>query len=79
MRPVSLAVSAGRTLALSATDSCRDRLAAFYHWPDRQSLDPAVAIAGRHRVNMKAIRAWSARKGAQDLLEEFRRAVRARR
>ena len=79
IRPVRLAGPAGRTLALSATDSCRDRLAAFYHWSDRQSLDAAVAIARRHRVNMRAIEAWSAREGAQDQFGEFRRAVRARR
>ena len=79
IRPVRLAVPRGHTLALSATDACRDRLAAFYHWSDRQSLEAAVAIARRHRVNMRLIAAWSAREGAGDRFEEFRRAVRARR
>lgn len=77
IRPVRLAVPRGRTLALSATDACRDRLAAFYHWSDRQSLKAAVAIARRHRVNMRRIAAWSAREGATDQFEEFRRAIRA--
>ena len=44
--PVTRSTAAGRALVLSATDSCRDRLAAFYHWNDRQSLDVAVSIAG---------------------------------
>jgi hypothetical protein len=51
---------------LSATDSCRDRLAAFYHWNDRQSLDAAVQIALRNRIDMKKIRTWSAREGESE-------------
>jgi hypothetical protein len=38
IRPVEIRRSGLRALALSATDCCRDRLAAFYHWNDRQSL-----------------------------------------
>ncbi|MDQ5857219.1 MAG: hypothetical protein M3542_02925 [Acidobacteriota bacterium] len=59
--------------ALSATDSCRDRLAAFYHWADRQSLGAAVEIALRHRLDMKKIRAWSAREGASEGFTRFLR------
>ncbi len=58
---------------LSATDSCRDRLAAFYHWNDRQSLSTAVLIALKNRVEMNRIRAWSAREGASERFSEFRR------
>lgn len=73
--PVELKIARGRILALSATDACRDRLAAFYHWSDRQSLDAAVAIRRRQRVNMAAIRRWSAREGHLDKFEEFRQAT----
>jgi hypothetical protein len=61
-----------RTLALSPTDSCRDRLAAFYHWGDRQSLDVEVAIATLNRINLAVIRRWSGGERAADLFEEFR-------
>lgn len=71
LRPVERAQGRARTLALSATDSCRDRLAAYYHWADRQSLQVAVAIAMRNRINLTAIRRWSAREGAASLFEEF--------
>ncbi len=71
VRPVALRVGRGRTLALTATDACRDRLAAFYHWSDRQSLAAAVAIARRHRVNMSRIRRWSHHEGAGDKYQEF--------
>lgn len=60
-----------RALVLSPTDSCRDRLAAFYHWNDRQSLEVAVAIARRNRVNMAAIRRWSIAEGAARGFDEF--------
>lgn len=71
IRPVEHPHGRARTLALSATDSCRDRLAAFYHWGDRQSLQVAVAIARRNRIDLAAIRRWSAREGAEGLFEEF--------
>ncbi len=64
---------------LSPTDSCRDRLAAFFHWNDRQSLTAAVQIAMRNRVVMERIRRWSDREGALDKFEEFRAAIRAAR
>lgn len=75
VKPVVLKVARGRTLALSATDACRDRLAAFYHWSDRQSLKSAVEIAKRHRVNMALIRRWSEREGHIDKFEEFQDAL----
>lgn len=62
-----------RIRALSATDSCRDRLAAFYHWGDRQSLDAAVQIALRNKVEIKAIQAWSVRERSLERFREFER------
>ena len=78
IRPVELKIGRGRALALSPTDACRDRLAAFYHWSDRQSLRSAVEIARRHRVKMAAIKRWSDREGASERFEEFRVALRER-
>ena len=79
IRPARLRVGGAVIAALSPTDSCRDRLAAFYHWSDRQSLRSAVEIALRERVNMMAIRRWSEREGAPDRFEEFRNEVARRR
>jgi hypothetical protein len=74
--PVEIKVARGKVLALSATDACRDRLAAFYYWADRQSLHVAVEIARRRRVNLAAIERWSAREGQQDRFADFRRELR---
>jgi len=85
IEPVEV-VSRGRRLRmLSSTDSCRDRLAGFYHWNDRQVLEVAVRIAARKRVDMEKIRAWSKRENALprfhvflEELERFRRRSRRR-
>jgi hypothetical protein len=65
-------------LALSPTDSCRDRLAAFYHWNDRQSLETAVAIARRRKIDLETIKDWSRKEGALPRFEEFRSLLKAR-
>ena len=62
---------AGQTQALTATDSCRDRLAAFYHWEDRQSLEVAIQIALRKPVDLEAVRKWSHREEADEKFREF--------
>ncbi|HEV8198446.1 MAG TPA: hypothetical protein VGS03_00330 [Candidatus Polarisedimenticolia bacterium] len=59
IEPVLIRIRGAGVPALSATDACRDRLAAFYHWGDRGSLKAAVAIARRNRVDLKVIRVWS--------------------
>lgn len=77
LRPVVRARRAARTLSLSATDSCRDRLAAFYHWGDRQALAVAVRIALLHPVQLRMIREWSIGEGAAAGWAEFRAALRS--
>jgi hypothetical protein len=83
IRPVLRSRRAAKTLALSATDACRDRLAAFYFWNDLQSLAAAVAIAVRNRVAFAKVRAWSRSEGHPDgyavFLAELRRRRAARR
>jgi hypothetical protein len=69
--PVERRSRHGRFLTLSATDSCRDRLAAFYHWNDRQSLEVAVGIALRNRVRVSTIERWSVQEGFAVRFAEF--------
>ena len=71
IRPVERKTAYGRTLILSATDSCRDRLAAFYHWGDRQSLRVAVRIAAANKVSLAKIRRWSIDEGAREAFNQF--------
>ncbi|MEZ5314062.1 MAG: hypothetical protein R2862_10650 [Thermoanaerobaculia bacterium] len=78
IQPVPLRSSNRTTLALSPTDSCRDRLAAFFHWSDRQSLAVAVEIAHRNEVDLARIRRWSESEGHPARLEEFERELERR-
>ena len=71
VEPVEMRVGTVSVLALSATDSCRDRLAAFYHWNDLQSLRVAAEIAIERSVDFKAIRRWSVREGRLAELHRF--------
>lgn len=76
VEPARFVIRGAGVPALSATDSCRDRLAAFYHWGDRSSLRAAIAIARRNRVNLRLIRRWSEGEGALTAFEEFARPLR---
>ncbi len=48
---------------LSPTDCVKDRLIAFYHWDDRQSLEQAISVYRNNKVNLKEIERWSANEG----------------
>jgi hypothetical protein len=69
--PAEVSIADEVALALSATDSCRDRLAGVYHWRDRQSLRLAVAVARHQAVDLEVIRKWSRSEGSLDEYEEF--------
>jgi hypothetical protein len=82
IEPVEIRIGARSVLGLSATDSCRDRLAAFFHWNDQPGLQAAVQIALRSKVDLERIREWSEGQGAsarfQAFLEEIERVRRRR-
>ncbi len=56
---------------LSPTQCVMDRLAAFYHWNDRQCLDQALLVARRHPVDLEKIEDWSLREKHQSKFREF--------
>lgn len=56
---------------LSPTDCVKDRLAAFYHWKDAQSLDQALLVARHQRVDIGEIRRWSRAEGMSGAFEEI--------
>ena len=63
--------STGMLRIISPTDSVKDRLAAFFHWGDRQALAQAALVAARQAVDIEKIRAWSVREGKGREFEEF--------
>jgi hypothetical protein len=60
---------------LTPTQCVMDRLAAFYHWRDRQALDQAVAVAAAQDIDLADIQRWSAAEGQDALYREFRVAL----
>ncbi|MBM3294698.1 MAG: hypothetical protein FJY82_09255 [Candidatus Aminicenantes bacterium] len=71
-------ISAGRRVLrlLSPTDCVKDRLAAYYFWNDRQSLEQALLVALRHPIDMKDVKTWSASEGMTERLAVFLRQFR---
>ena len=66
-----LKTDAGVLTLLTPTDCIKDRLAAWFHWKDRQALQQAVWVARRHAFDREAVRAWSLREGMADEFAGF--------
>jgi hypothetical protein len=60
---------------LSPTDCAKDRLAAFYHWNDKQSLEQTVLLARNVHIDLREIQRWSLAEGMQDKFEQFKKAL----
>jgi hypothetical protein len=61
-------LSTGMLKVISPTDCVKDRLSAYYHWGDQQSLLQATLVAQRNKINIDEIRRWSLTEGK---LQEF--------
>ena len=61
----------GRLKIISPTDSVKDRLAAYYHWNDLQSLEQAVLVAADNSIDLDDIRKWSEKEGMGDKYQNF--------
>jgi hypothetical protein len=60
----TLVLSTGTLKLISPTDSVKDRLAAYYFWDDRQSLQQASLISRANaNVNLQEIARWSQKEG----------------
>jgi hypothetical protein len=60
---------------LSPTDCVKDRLAAFYHWNDRPSLDQAILVCSDAEVDLREVRRWSLKEGMKEKHKQFREAL----
>jgi hypothetical protein len=63
----------GTLQILTPTQCIKDRLAAFFHWRDSQSLEQALQVGRGHRVSMKELARWAHVEGHAEDFEEFRR------
>lgn len=56
---------------LSPTECVKDRLIAFYHWDDRQSLEQAILVCRDNKVNLEEIKRWSVNEGMNPKYDIF--------
>ncbi|MEA3433090.1 MAG: hypothetical protein U9R13_00750 [Campylobacterota bacterium] len=62
----------GTLKLLTPTDCIKDRLSAYYHWDDLQSLEQAVWVADENKYDKDSIKKWSEDEGMLDKYEDFR-------
>lgn len=67
----------GIVRVISPTDSVKDRLAAFYHWGDKQSLEQALLISKSNAIDIKNVELWSIREGKKTEFSEYERRLNA--
>lgn len=82
IRPTDVAkrqTPAGILRLLTPTQCVMDRLAAYIHWNDLQSLDQAVMVASRQGVVLSRIEKWAKREGAGEKLGVFKKRLAATR
>ncbi len=72
----------GKLILLSPTDSIKDRLAAYYHWNDKQSMHQALLVAECRPIDLDEISRWSVAEGKgtefDAVREQFVLAIRIR-
>lgn len=56
----------GTLKIISPTDCVKDRLLAYFHWGDRQSLEQAVLVARGNPVNLAEIERWAEVEGKRN-------------
>jgi hypothetical protein len=58
----------GMLSIISPTDCVKDRLAAYFHWNDRQSLEQALMVARAQKIDLKELKRWAK---AENSLEKY--------
>jgi hypothetical protein len=56
---------------LSTEDCVKDRLAGFFYWSDRQSLEQAIIVCLDNKVSIKKIREWTIAERQQKKFLQF--------
>ncbi|HVW99944.1 MAG TPA: hypothetical protein VHA52_05875 [Candidatus Babeliaceae bacterium] len=57
---------------LSVEDCVKDRLAGFFYWSDRQSLEQAIMVCLDNKVSIKKIHEWAIAEGQEKKFLQFK-------
>jgi hypothetical protein len=60
---IFLRFDTGSLRIISPTDCVKDRLAAYYHWGDQQSLEQAIMVFKDNAVDLLEVERWSKAEG----------------
>lgn len=63
--------SFGKIKLLRPVDSVKDRLAGFYHWNDKQSLEQAINICLEQNIDLSEVERWSLQESQLEKFEFF--------
>lgn len=63
----------GTLKILSPTDCVKDRLAAFSHWNDRQSLEQAIMVVQDQQIDLDEVERWSEAEGKSKEFHEIKK------
>lgn len=63
---------------ISPTECVKDRLAAYYHWNDIQSLEQAILVAKNQKINLGEIQQWSRNEMMETKFTEFRKLLKTK-
>ncbi len=69
---ITLNFPTGNLQIISPTDCVKDRLAAYYHWGDRQSLEQAIMVAGDIEIDLGEVERWSKEEGMAGLFSKIK-------
>jgi hypothetical protein len=68
----------GYLILLSPTQCVMDRLAAFFHWKDRQSLEQAILVSLNHTISLQEVYEWAMEERCEEGYDEFLRQLKQR-
>jgi len=69
---ITLNFFTGELKILSPTDCVKDRLAAYYYWGDKQSLEQALLVAKDNKIDLNELARWSTVEGKLPVFLEIR-------
>jgi len=69
---ITLRFATGELTVLSATDCVKDRLAAYFHWDDRECFEQALLVAKSNEIDLQEIERWSLKEGHETKFKELR-------
>ncbi|MFH1258701.1 MAG: hypothetical protein ABII74_02620 [Elusimicrobiota bacterium] len=69
--PITKFSKIGSIVLLNATDCVKDRLAAFFHWNDEQSLEQSLLVANAQKVDLAEIKRWAINEQEEEKYNRF--------